>query len=426
MAKVNKILMLVENMPAPLDRRVWSEAMTLRNHGFQVSVISPKGSKQYRESYICIDGIHIYRYNVPQVGPKYIAYLLEYSVALLMTLLLSFKVLFRHGFDVIHTANPPDIFFAIGLFYRLLGKKFVFDQHDLTPELFRVMAKGRMKPIYKLMLFLERCTYRTANLVIVANESFRKIAMKRDGCADNQVFVVRNGPNLKQMKVVAPEPELKKGYRYLLAYVGLMAVQDGVEYALYALHELVYKRGRQDVALVMMGDGDYAPTLRKLIHELNLDEQVNFLGWTESKDILRYLSIADVGLTPDPKNGLNEFCTMIKTMEYMAMAKPVVSFDLIEARFSAQAAALYATPNSVEDFANKIEMLLDNEELRLKLGAIGRQRIEEELSWDESTKNLLQAYAVLFPGNLKAYMSDRYSNGSASTRSELPSSQMKS
>ena len=406
MAKVNKILMLVENVPAPLDRRVWPEAIALRDHGFQVSIISPKGPTQYREPYICIEGIHIYRYNLPQVGPKYIAYFVEYGIALLMTFLLSFKVLFRHGFDVIHTANPPDIFFMIGLFYRLFGKKFVFDQHDLTPELFQVMSKGRMKAIYTLMLFLERCTYRTADLVIVANESFKQIAMKRGGCPDSKVFVVRNGPNLKQMKSVTPEPELKRGYRYLLAYVGWMAVQDGIEYTLYALHELVHKRGRQDVSLVLMGDGDYAPTLRKLIHELNLDEQANFLGWTESNDVLRYLAVADVGLTPDPKNGLNEFCTMIKTMEYMAMGKPVVAFDLIEARFSAQDAALYATPNSIEDFANKIETLLGDEELCLKMGAIGRKRIEEELSWENSTKNLLRAYKVLFPASQETQIPD--------------------
>jgi len=169
MAKVKKILMLIENMPAPLDRRVWPEAIALRNHGFQVSIICPKGSTQYQESYICIENIHIYRYQLPEAGHKYIGYIMEYGLAMLMTFYLSFKVLFRHGFDVIHAANPPDVFFMLGLFYRLFGKKFVFDQHDLTPEMFQVMSKNRMKPLYKLLLFLERCTYRTAHLVIAAN-----------------------------------------------------------------------------------------------------------------------------------------------------------------------------------------------------------------------------------------------------------------
>ncbi len=397
MATTGKILMLVENLPVPADRRVWSEATTLRDHGFEVSIICSKGTTQHRESYICVDNIHIYRYQLPTTTNKFTAYLAEYSVALLMTFWLTFKVLFRHGFDVIHAANPPDMFFIIGLFYRIFGKKFVFDQHDLAPEVFQVKFKERMKPLYKLQLFLERCSYRTAHRVIVTNASYRRIAMERGRCPPNKVYVVRNGPVLDQMKCVTPEPELKRGRRYLLAYLGVMAVQDGVEYALDALHELVHKRGRQDVSLVLMGDGDRVPALRALTHELQLDEYVNFTGWIESKDIMRYLTVADVGLSPDPQNGLNEFCTMIKTMEYMAMGKPVVAFDLAETRFSAQDAALYAMPNLVEDFANKIEVLLDDEELRLKLGAIGRKRIEEELSWDHTKQNLLLAYEMLLP-----------------------------
>jgi asparagine synthase (glutamine-hydrolysing) len=198
------------------------------------------------------------------------------------------------------------------------------------------------------------------------------------------------------MKPVTPEPELKGKRKYLLAYVGVMSVQDGVEYALYALHELVHKRGRQDVSLVLMGDGDSAAMLHALAHELELDEYVKFTGWTEAKDILRYLTVADVGLSPDPENGLNEFCTMIKTMEYMAMGKPVVAFDLAETRFSAEEAALYAVPNQVEDFADKIEVLLDNEELRSKLAVLGRKRIVEVLNWDYSKENLLLAYETLF------------------------------
>jgi len=175
-----------------------------------------------------------------------------------------------------------------------------------------------------------------------------------------------------------------------------MSLQDGVEYALYALHDLVYKRGRRDISLVLMGDGDQVPTLHALTHELQLDEYVNFTGWVSRGDIVRYLTVADVGLSPDPQNGLNEYSTMIKTMEYMAMRKPVVAFDLTETRFSAHDAALYATPNLVEDFANKVEILLDNEELRLSMGTVGRKRIEEELSWDHSKEHLLLAYEVLF------------------------------
>lgn len=397
MTIARKVLMLVENVPAPKDRRVWPEATTLRDHGHHVIVISPKGISDYRESYTCIDGIHIYRYNIPVIKHKYIGYAVEYSVALLMTFWLSCKVLFRHGFDVIHTANPPDIFFIIGLFYRLLGKKFVFDQHDLSPEMFQVLFKKRTKLIYKLMVFLEWCTYKTSHMVIVTNESQKRNAIERGGCNVGKVFIVRNGPNLQQLKLVSAEPELKRGRPYLLGYVGLMGVQDGVENSLYALHELVYKRGRQDVSLVLIGDGDYTPVLHDLAHKLELDAYIHFTGWIPIEDVARYLTVADVGLVPDPQNGLNEFSTMLKTMEYMAMGKPIVAFDLTETRYSAQDAALYAVPNFMSDYANKIEELLADEEMRLRMGAFGRKRVEEMLCWNHTRRNLLQAYEALFP-----------------------------
>jgi glycosyltransferase involved in cell wall biosynthesis len=393
--KAKKVLMLVENMAVPPDRRVWPEAIALHANGYQVSVISPKGTSGFRESYICIDGIHIYRYSIPTIGSKYGAYSVEYVISLLMTFWLSIKVLIRHGFDVIHAANPPDLYFMIGLFYRPFGKKFIFDQHDLTPEMFQVKFKGRMRVIHKLLILFLQWSYRTAHLVITSNASQKQVAINLGHCPSTKVFVVRNGPDPERLKPVTPEPELKKGRRFLLAYEGVMAIQDGVEYSLYALHELVYKRGRHDVSLVIMGDGEHASILRALSHELNLDDYVNFTGWIDEEDILRYLTVADVGLTPDPQNGLNEYSTMIKTMEYMSMGKPVVAFDLPETRFTAQDAALYATPNLVDDFAEKIEALLDDDGLRCLMGAFGRKRIEEELSWEHSKKNLLLAYEML-------------------------------
>lgn len=402
MAKINKILMLVENMPAPLDRRVWPEAIALRDNGYQVCIISPKGATEFREPYTCIEGIHIYRYSTPIIGSKYAAFIVEYGIAVLVTFWLSIKVLFRHGFDAIHAANPPDLFFLIGLFYRPFGKKFIFDQHDLAPEMFQVKFKDRGKVLRGLLSLFACWSYRTAHLVITSNESQKQVAIKLGHCQPGEVFVVRNGPDAERLKPVTPEPELKRGRPFLLAYEGVMAIQDGVEYALYALHELVYNRGCQDVSLVLMGDGEHASALRALSHTLNLDEYVNFTGWIEKEEVLRYLTVADVGLSPDPQNGLNEYSTMIKTMEYMAVGKPVVAFDLPETRFSAQEAALYAVPNSVEDFADQIESLLDDEELRCKMGALGRRRIEEALSWEHSKKSLLQAYEALFPTRPKS------------------------
>lgn len=395
MNQVHKVLLLVENGSVPMDNRVWAEALTLREHGFQVSIIGPKGTKLDQEPYVCLDGIHIYRYWLPSNNSKYTAYALEYGVAMVMTLLLSFKVLLRHGFDVIHVANPPDTYFLIGLFYRLLGKRFIFDQHDLSPELFQVKFSGRMQLLYKLLLFMERYSYRIATLVITSNRTMREFAIKRGHVQPNKVFVVYNGVDLNRIKRVSPEPELKRGRRFLLAFVGAMENQDGVEYILLALHELVHKRGRQDVSLVLMGDGDHAPTLRKFAHELQLDDYVHFNGWTQVKDIVRYLSVADVGLIPEPQNGLNEYCTLGKTLEYMAVGKPSVAFDLPETRLVAQDAVLYARPNLVEDFADKIETLLNDETLRGHIGAVGRKRIEEEFSWDHTKLELLRAYEVL-------------------------------
>src|SRR5690348_5790111 len=264
MAKINRVLMLVENLPVPADRRVWNEARTLCDAGYQVSIICPKGSGRYEESYICIDNIAIYRYRLPETANKYMAYLTEYGVALLMTFLLSFKVFFRRGFDVIHAANPPDLFFLVGLFYRVFGKKYIFDQHDLAPEMFKVKFKERMKWLYRLQLWLEACSYRAAHVVITTNASQQKKAIVRGHCPSDKVFVVRNGPSLQQMKPVRPEPELKGGRQYLLVYEGVMGVQDGIDYAIYALDELIHKRGREDIALALIGDGDYAPQLRTL------------------------------------------------------------------------------------------------------------------------------------------------------------------
>jgi glycosyltransferase involved in cell wall biosynthesis len=287
----------------------------------------------------------------------------------------------------------------IGLFYRPLGKKFIYDQHDLSPEMFQVKFAGKVKPLHKLLLFLEWCSYRTAAVVVTPNSAVKRFAIERGQCRADKVFAVRNLPNLERMKLVLPEPELKRGRRYLLAYVGFMDVQDGVDNALYALHDLVYTRGRQDVSLVLMGDGGDLPRLLMLAHELGLDEYVHFNGWTNLEDVLRYLTVADVGISPDPENGYSEFCTMVKTMEYMAMGKPVVAFDLPETRLSTQDAALYALPNLVEDFASKIEVLLDDEELRIKMGAAGRKRIGEELSHDYDRQRLLLAYKLLFSTN---------------------------
>lgn len=396
MSRNNRVLLIVENLSVPADPRVWREAQTLYQHGYQVSIICPRGENRDTESYVCINGIHIYRYTLSTNIEKATDYIKEYAQAMLKTFGLSLKIWRRHGFDVIHAANPPDTFFVIGLLYRILGKKYIFDQHDLAPEMFALKFKGRMLWLYKLLQFLQTLSYQAANLVITTNESQKRHAIERGHCQAGKIIVVRNGPDATHFAVRAPEPDLKMGYTYLLAYVGVMAVQDGVEYVLYTLDELMHKRQRTDIGLVLMGDGDQLSRLKELTHDLHLNDHVHFTGWIEKEEMLRYLSVATIGLSPDPSNQLNNHSTMLKTMEYMAMGLPVVAFDLLETRYSAAEAALYAVPNRIEDFANKVEMLLNDTTLRQAMGAYGRKRIEDELSWNRTQHQLLYAYQQLF------------------------------
>lgn len=389
--------MVIENCSVPADNRVWAEATALRERGFEVSVIGPKGEHYDREPYVCLEGVHLYRYDLPAATGGYSAYIREYGLSLVKTWWLSLRVLRERNFEVIHVANPPDMFFLLAWFYRLLGKRFLFDQHDLAPEMFRVKFGGRAGLLQRLLLWFEKRSYRASAVVITTNQSQKEIALRRGGCDPERVFVVRNGPNLRRLRRVPPESELKRGRPLLLLYIGAMEVQDGIDYALRALHELVQRRGRRDVSLVLLGDGGYLSALKRLTAELDLEEYVHFTGWVGDWEIVRYLSVADIGLCPDPQNGLNEYCTMVKSMEYMAMGLPVVSFDLAETRATAQEAALYAPPNSVALFAEQIALLLDDAELRTRLGQRGRALIEQRLSWDHDKENLLRAYALLFP-----------------------------
>jgi glycosyltransferase involved in cell wall biosynthesis len=388
--------MLIENCSVPADTRTWFEAIALGDHGYHVSIISPRGPTYDQEAYVCVKGIHIHRYRLPETTNKYMSYILEYTIGMFMTFLLSLKVWLFQGFDVIHATNPPDMFFLLGWFYKLFGKKFIFDQRDLSPEMFQVKFGGRLKILHRILLFLERYSYQSSRIVITTNNSQKLFALARGHCSPNKVFIVGNGPDLDRLKLVQPEYTLKNGRRFLLAYIGEMGIQDGVEYALHALHQLVYRRGRQDISLALLGDGNNASAMRHLAQELQLENYTHFTGWVSSEEVVRYLSVSDIGLTPDPQNGFNEYCSMVKTLEYMALGKPVVAFDLAETRKSAQAAALYATPNLIEDFASKIETLLDDEKLRLNMGELGRKRIEDALSWEYDQEKLLMAYKMLF------------------------------
>jgi glycosyltransferase involved in cell wall biosynthesis len=383
-----KALILVENLSVPFDRRVWQECAALRDAGWDVSVICPQGTERDTEPYVELDGVKIHRYPLRAATGGPLGYLKEYSSALRHTARLARKV---GPVDVVHTCNPPDLFFLLARRFKRRGARFVFDQHDLVPELY-LSRFGRGKDfLYRAVCWLERRTYKAADIVIATNESYREAAITRGRKEPEDVFVVRSAPKVERFHLVPAEESLKKGKPYLLCYLGVMGPQDGVDYALRALAKLRDELGRTDWHAAFVGGGDTFDQMKAFAVELGLADYVDFTGFLD-EDLLRYLSTADVGLAPDPANPLNEVSTMNKIMEYMAMSLPVVSFDLREARVSAGEAALYAPANDESAFAKLISALLDSPEDRRRMGHIGRERVAGPLSWERSRIALLAAY----------------------------------
>lgn len=393
-----KILIIVQNLPVPFDRRVWLEAQTLRDHGYKVSVICPK-SEEYPRGHEVIDDIAIYRYKIPVNAEGVLSYFIEFAYAWLATALLSVRVLFREGFDVIQACNPPDTFFLLGALYKLVGKKFVFDHHDLSPEMFLAKYEKKNKLLYKALLLLEKLTMRTARIVIATNESYKKMAVTRGKKDPKDVFVVRTGPDLKRLTPRAPQPALKEGFKHLVCYLGEMCPQDGIEYLLQSAYYLTHSLGRRDVLFVLMGGGPAMPKFKQMSEEMGLQENVKFTGRISDDLVCDYLSTADVCVDPDPYSEWADHSTMNKVLEYMTFARPIVTFDLQETRNSAQQAAVYVKPNDIEIFAREIVTLLDDPERRRAMGAFGQRRIRNELAWNHTRQNLVAAYDRLFrPG----------------------------
>ena len=386
--------MLVENLPSPFDRRVWQEALALRDAGYAVSIICPTG-RGHEKRYEVIEGVHIWRYSLPTEGAGALGYAVEYSVALVKAFYLSLKVALVRGFDVVHACNPPDLFFLIGGFFKLFGKKFLFDHHDANPELYEAKF-GRRDLFWKLMCWLERMTFRSADVSLATNESYRRIAVERGGMPPERVYVVRSGPSLERMRITAPDEKLKKGKRYLIGYVGVMGRQEGIDLLLQAARTLVFDLGRKDVHFGLVGGGTSLDEMQKLARELGLSEYVTFTGRVTDGQMLAMLNTADICVNPDVANPMNDISTMNKVMEYMALGKPMVQFDLTEGRYSAQEASLYARRNDPADFAAKIAELIDDPQKRARMGAFGRRRVQEALEWRYEVPKLLAAYATLF------------------------------
>jgi glycosyltransferase involved in cell wall biosynthesis len=389
-----RVLILVENLPSPFDRRVWQEATTLRDAGYVVSIVCPTG-KGCEKRFETIEGIAIWRYALPVEAEGARGYAIEYAAALLQTFVLSWRVLATRGFDVVHACNPPDLFFLIGGFFKLFGKKFVFDHHDLGPELYEAKF-GRRDLFYRLMLRLERWTFQIADVSIATNESYRRVAVERGGMAPERVTVVRSGPSLERMRIRPPDERLKQGRRHLVGYVGVMGKQEGIDTLLHAIRHLVFDLRRTDIHFGLVGGGTSLEAMKALADVLGVAGFVTFTGRVPDDQMLAMLNSADVCVNPDIANEMNDKSTMNKIMEYMALGKPIVQFDLAEGRFSAQAASLYAKPNDALDLAVKIVELIDDPQQRAAMGAYGRRRVENELEWRHEAPKLLAAYAGLW------------------------------
>lgn len=393
--KVRRVLILVENLPSPFDRRVWQEATTLHAAGYGVSIVCPTG-KGYEKPYELVDGIHIYRYNIPLEAEGVKGYAIEYSAALWHSFRLAWKVRREQGFDAIHACNPPDLLFLIGGFFKLFfGKKFLFDHHDINPELYEAKF-GRRDFFWKLMIWLERLTFRTADISIATNESYKRIAIERGGMPPEKVYVVRSGPKLDRLCIIPPVDALKKGRRYLVGYVGVMGKQEGIDLLLQAVRHIVIDMQRTDVHFGLVGGGTSLEDMRQYAVELGVADYVTFTGRVPDQKLLEMLNTADVCANPDVANEMNDKSTMNKIMEYMALGKPIVQFDLTEGRFSAQEASLYAAKNDSRDMAKKIIELLDDPHRRKRMGTYGRNRVENELEWKYEAPKLLAAYDDMF------------------------------
>ncbi|CAL9402394.1 glycosyltransferase family 4 protein [Streptomyces althioticus] len=398
-ARGRRALILVENLSVPFDRRVWQECRTLRDAGWEVDVICPRGTKRDTEPEAVIDGVRIHRYPLRAATGGPAGYLKEYGAALWHTARLARKV---GPVDVVHACNPPDLLFLPALRLKRQGAKFVFDQHDLVPELY-LSRFGRGKDLlYRGVCALERATYRAADVVLATNESYKDVAVRRGGRRPEDVFVVRSAPDTERFHPVEPEPELKRGKPHLLCYLGVMGPQDGVDYALRALAKLRDEVGRTDWHAVFVGAGDTFDAMVELSRELGLDGQVEFTGRVPDADLVRWLSTADVCLSPDPCNPLNDVSTMNKVLEYMVMGRPIVSFDLKEARVSAGEAAVYAKGDDEGEFAALIGRLLDDPEQRSRMGKSGQERINGPLAWRNSQAALLAAYEAAVGGGAAA------------------------
>ncbi|MBI5351464.1 MAG: glycosyltransferase family 4 protein [Chloroflexi bacterium] len=392
MAHTPRILMLLENCSYPHDDRVRREARTLASAGYHVIVIAPASRSEPRRE--VLDGITVYRYPSPAERVGFIGYIWEYGYSMVAIFLLSLAVFVHEGFDVIHAHQPPDLFAFIAAFYKFFGKKYILDHHDLAPDLYEARFRGRARPVVtRVLAALERFSCRMADRVIATNESYKRVEMERGRVPEDKIAIIRNGPDLREVFKTHPDPSLRENGKTIIGYVGVMGTQDGVDNLLRAIQNLVFTLNRTNVKCILVGSGNALPDLKTLAVELGITEHVHFTGWVNGQDeVRRYLNAMDICAAPEPGDTYNQRSTAAKVMEYMAVGKPIVSFDLVEHRYSAQEAARYACPDDSLDFARQVAFLMDNPQECEQMGNFGLERIQNELAWQNQSSALVNLY----------------------------------
>jgi glycosyltransferase involved in cell wall biosynthesis len=388
-----RVLVLVENLSVPFDRRVRQECQALVDAGYDVVVVCPRGHGRDEEPEVVLDRVRILRYPLRAATGGPAGYVREYGAALWHTLRLALRVRREGPVDVVHACNPPDLLLPAVLPLKPLGARFVFDQHDLVPELFRSRFPDGGRWLLQVALLCERLTFALADAVISTNESYRRVAIDRGRKAPSHVQVVRSAPSLERFTPLPPDPALRRGKPHLAAYLGVMGPQDGIDCALRALAHLRHDLGRDDLHTIFMGSGDVFDDMTALCTRLGLDGCVEFTGRVPDEFVQRCLSTADVCLAPDPRTPLNDVSSMNKIVEYMSIGRPIVSFDLTETRVTAGDAAVYAPADDEPGFAKLLDELLGDPGRRARMGELGRARVAGELSWEIAERNLTEFYA---------------------------------
>jgi len=388
--KGRHVLIVVENLPLPFDRRVWQEARTLKAAGAQVSIICPTG-KGYETRFEVIEGIAIHRHPLPLEAKGALGFLAEYGAALLWETLLAWRIHLKRRIDVIQGCNPPDLIFLVAWPFKLLGVRYIFDHHDINPELYEAKF-GKRGFFWRLMVLFEKLTFMAADVSIATNHSYRTVAIERGGMAPERVHVVRSGPDLSKLKRVAPVNRWKNGRAHMIGYVGVMGEQEGIDLLIDAVEHIVRTMQREDIQFVLVGGGPALAQLQAMTQTRGLADYITFTGRAPDADLFAVLSTMDLGVNPDRVNPMNDKSTMNKIMEYMSLGKAMVQFDVTEGRYSAQGSSLYAEANNPVDLAEKITALVDNPGAREAMGAYGRARVVNELNWQHQITPLLAAY----------------------------------